>query len=142
MNWPRKPAGAGVGGGRERGAAALDLAVWVIGWATAVALVAAAFQYQSSRDAVADAAAQAARAASLTATAPDAIQVARTTATTRLATGTCEAGSVAVRVQAGSFQAGASITVTVSCRTNPPIGFTRTLTATSDDIIDRYRGGL
>jgi hypothetical protein len=126
----------------ERGSAALELAIGVIGWALALAVLATAYQVQAGGDDVSDAAAQAARAAALTATAHDAAAVARATAQDRLATGTCEHGSVRVSADVAAFRAGGTVAVTVSCRTDPPLGPTRTLSSTGEEPIDRYRGGL
>jgi hypothetical protein len=137
---------AGVNVGRrrtgEKGSAAIELAIGVIGWAIGIALLATAYQIQAGNDDVADAAAQAARAAALTASPADASRVARTTAQDRLVTGTCEASTLAVTTDVARFRAGGSVVVTVSCRTAPPLGRARTLSRSAEEPIDRYRGGL
>jgi Flp pilus assembly protein TadG len=129
-------------GHRDRGSSALELVIGVLGWTLVLAVLAAGYQFETSGDDVSDAAAQAARAATLTADPTTATQVAQDTARTRLRTGACEPGTVTIQVAVGGFRAGSTVHVSVSCRTNPPIGPTRRLTATADDVIDRYRGGL
>jgi hypothetical protein len=126
----------------DRGSSALELCIGCGGWVLGLAVLAFAYQVQSGADDVADAAAQASRAASLTSAPGDAQQIARTTAVHRLLVGTCEPATVAVDTDVSTFRAGGSIQVTVSCRTDPPLGPARTLTATSEDVVDRYRGGL
>ena len=131
---------AGFGG--ERGSVALELPVGFLIWALALLVLASAYQLQSGSDDVADAAEQAARAASLTASPTDATSIARTTARARLGTGACQPGTVTVTVDVSDYRAGGTVAVTVSCRTHPLIGGSRTVRSTSDDVIDRYRGGL
>ena len=126
----------------ERGSSALELCLAFGGWALGLAILAFAYQIQTGTDDVADAAAQAARAAAMTATSRDAQQVARSTALSRLRVGTCEPATVVVHTDVSGFQAGGTVEVAVSCRTDPPLGPNRTLTYTSEEAIDRYRGGL
>jgi hypothetical protein len=126
----------------DAGSAALELAVGVFAWAAGLLLVASAYQLLGSRDDVAHAAGAAARAAAMAPTVREAAEAARVTAERRLAIGPCERGSVTVRVDGRDFRAGGTIQVDVSCRTDPLLGGTRTVTATADEVLDRYRGGL
>jgi hypothetical protein len=127
--------------GRDGGSFAVELAAAFGAWVLGIAVLAVAYQVQASSNSVAHAAREAARAASLTADPSTAARTARDTATGRLAAGACQPDSVAVDVDTTRFRAGGTVTVIVRCRTDPPIGPSRTLTATADEVIDRYRGG-
>jgi len=125
---------------RDRGSYAVEFAA---GWAIfllAVAIVVVAFQTEQARSGVRDAAREAARAASLAATSDAARQQADAVARRVLTGGSCAAGSVAVDVS--EFGAGGIIAVTVRCRIRVVLGPSRTAEASSDEVIDRYRGGL
>jgi len=127
--------------GRDDGSFAVELAAAFGAWVLGIVVLAVAYQVQASSNGVAHAAREAARAASLTSDPSTAARTARETATDRLAAGTCQPHSVAVEVDTTEFHAGGTVTVIVRCRTDPPIGPSRTLTATADEVIDRYRGG-
>jgi Flp pilus assembly protein TadG len=127
---------------RDRGSYAVEFAA---GWAIfllAVAIIAVAFQTEQARSGVRDAAREAARAASLAATSDDARQQADAVARRALAGGSCAAGSENVAVDVSEFGAGGIIAVTVRCRIRVVLGPSRTAEASSDEVIDRYRGGL
>jgi len=127
---------------RDGGSASVELAAGIGAWVLGLLVLATAYQVQASNDDVAHAAAEAARAASLTAEPADAADVAGRTAAQRLVTGPCEPGTVTVDSDLADFRAGGVVRVTVACRTRPPIGAPRTLTYTAEEVIDRYRGGL
>ena len=127
---------------RERGSVAVELGVGAVIWVIAVLVLGAVYQLTTSSDDVADAAAQAARAASLTAAPADAIDTATALVHQRLAVGACAPASVSVAVDVSDFRAAGTVTVTVACRTRPRIGPARTLRSTADEVIDTYRGGL
>lgn len=127
---------------RARGSSSLEFVISIGLWGCALAVLASAWQITTADTDVADAAGQAARAATLTAARADAVQVASATARARLSAGTCEPETIRVQVDVSQFQPGGTVHVTVSCRTDPPIGPRRTLSSTSEEIVDRYRGGL
>ncbi|WP_239309763.1 hypothetical protein [Frankia sp. Cj3] len=115
------------------------------GWAIfllAVVVVVVVYQAQESGTAVTTAAREAARAASLTADQDEAVAAATSLARTLLAESVCNRNSIDVTTATDGFRAGGTVTVAVSCRTDPPIGPSRTVRATAEEIIDRYRGGL
>jgi Flp pilus assembly protein TadG len=95
---------------------------------------------------VGNAAAAAARAASLERTADQATAAARQAATADLTTGDSSCRQVTVTVDNANFRAGGTVTVAVACTVNladlPMGGLTanRRLTATSTSPIDTYRG--
>ncbi|MCK9895034.1 hypothetical protein MXD60_10555 [Frankia sp. AgB32] len=127
---------------RDEGAHSVEFAA---GWAiflAAVAIIAVAFQTQQGRAGVRSAAREAARAASLAATPADADLQADAVGHRELAGASCAAGSETITTDVGRFAPGGIITVTVRCRLHPVLGPTRVVTASSDEIIDRYRGGL
>jgi hypothetical protein len=124
------------------GSAAIELAIGIFGWMAALLLVAAVYQLQAGSADVAHAAAEAARAASMTSGPADAERVATSTAEARLVQGPCEPNSVVVDVDTARFRAGGSVVVAVTCHIDALLGSSRTVTATGDEAIDRYRGGL
>jgi hypothetical protein len=126
----------------DEGSVSVELGAGIGAWVLGVLVLATAYQVQASNDDVAHAAAEAARAASLTAAPADAADVAARTAAQRLITGPCQPGTVTVEADVADFRAGGVVRVTVVCRTRPPIGAARTLTYTAEEVIDRYRGGL
>lgn len=126
----------------EDGSFSLELAVGASIFVVAVLLLAFVYQVEQTGAALTSAAREAARAASLTADPNDAAQAARQLATSRLTGGTCVPGTVTVATNTAGFTAGGTVTVAVACRTHPTIGPARSLRASADAVIDRYRGGL
>jgi hypothetical protein len=126
----------------SRGSSSLELVICVGLWGCAMAVLASAWQITTTADDVADAAGQAARAAALTSSSAEAVQIAGTTARARLSVGACAPDSVTVLVDARAFRAGGTVQVTVSCRTHLPVAPDRTVQAVSEEAIDQYRGGL
>jgi Flp pilus assembly protein TadG len=108
----------------------------------ATAIIAVAFQTQQARSGVRDAAREAARAASLAATPAEAEQQADAVARRSLAAGACVPGSQTITTDVAEFGAGGIVTVTVGCRIHLVLGPSRVAEATSDEVIDRFRGGL
>lgn len=125
----------------DRGSVAVELGVAAVIWVVVMLVLGAVYQLSTSSDDVADAAGQAARAASLTSAPGDAIDVATTLARQRLSVGACNPASVGVDVDVSDFHAAGSVRVTVTCRTRPRIGPARTLSSSADEVIDTYRGG-
>lgn len=121
---------------------AVEFGVGALIWAAGMFVLAAMYQLSTSADDVADAAAQASRAASLSAAPQDAVRAATDLAHQRLATGACDPASVTVAVDVRDFRAGGQVSVTVTCRNRPRIGRPHTFSATSDEVIDTFRGGL
>jgi hypothetical protein len=128
--------------GRDDGSAALELAVAMVAAILGMIVLSVGYQVQTSTDDVAEAAGQAARAASMTASAGQAQAVAATTAQQRLATGACRPGTVDVSTDVTDFRAGGAVTVTVACTTQLLLGGPHRSRSTAREIIDRYRGGL
>jgi Flp pilus assembly protein TadG len=126
----------------DEGSYAVELAAAFAAWVLGVGVLAVAYQIQASGNAVAHAAREAARAASLAADPGAAVRLAGETAGNRLAQSPCEPSSVGVDVDITDFRAGGTVTVSVACRTDPPIGPVRTLRSSADEIVDRYRGGV
>jgi Flp pilus assembly protein TadG len=131
----------GRAGRDERGSFAVELAAGFGAWVLGIVVLATAYQIQASSNVVAHAAREAARAASLAADPMTATRVAEQTVVDRLASSPCEPGTAAVEVDTTRFGADGAVTVTVTCRTDPPIGPDRSLTAFADEVIDRFRGG-
>ncbi|EYT91125.1 hypothetical protein ThrDRAFT_03227 [Frankia casuarinae] len=127
---------------RDRGAYSVEFAAgWLI-FLMAVAILAVAFQAQQARSGVRHAAREGARAASLAATPADAEQQADMVARRALTASSCAAGSETVSTDVTGFGAGGVVTVTAGCRVHLVLGPSRTVTASRDEVIDRFRGGL
>lgn len=129
-------------GGCDEGSAALELAVAMVATLLGMIVLSVGYQIQTSTDDVAEAAGQAARAASMTASTGQARAAAATTARQRLAAGACRPGTVDVSTDVTDFRAGGAVTVTVACTTQLPLGGPHRSRSTAREIIDRYRGGL
>ncbi|WP_018638280.1 hypothetical protein [Parafrankia elaeagni] len=126
---------------QDRGSFAVEFAAGFGIVIAALLLMAIAYQTSQSGAVVTSAAREAARAASLTATTNDARHAAEHLVRTRFAdTGTC--AQVTVKTTTSRFRAAGTVLVTVTCRTNGLMGWQRTLRATGEATIDRYRGGL
>jgi Flp pilus assembly protein TadG len=125
----------------ERGSFGVELAAGFGIWVLGIVVLATVYQIQASSNVVAHAAREAVRAASLAADPMTATRVAEQTVVARLASSPCEPGTVAVDVDTTRFGAAGTVAVTVSCRTDPPIGSSRLLTSSADEVIDRFRGG-
>ncbi|WP_083749450.1 hypothetical protein [Frankia sp. CcI49] len=117
---------------------------FVVGWTcllVALAVLAVAFTLPHARATVRHAARESARAAAL-ALLQDAYDTADATARRLLAGGVCEEDLVFVSVDLSNYGPGGTVTVTIDCRVNLLLGAPRFVTATSEEIIDRYRGGV
>lgn len=110
-------------------------------------LVVAAGRIASAEGEVRRAAAAASRAASLRADAGSAATAAEGAAEANLAAAGVACSAMEVSVETGEFRAGGSVAVTVRCtaslRDVSLLGLpgSRTFTARSVEVIDRYRGG-
>ncbi|EFC82843.1 TadE/TadG family type IV pilus assembly protein [Parafrankia sp. EUN1f] len=125
----------------DRGSFAVEFAV---GWTVlllALVVLAVAFTVPYARATVRHAARESARAAAL-ALPQDAYYAADATAQRLLAGGVCEEDSVLVFTDLSDYGPGGTVTVTIDCRVRLLIGAPRFVTATSEEIIDRYRGGI
>jgi Flp pilus assembly protein TadG len=129
----------------ERGAVSTELAVLtplLIGF---MLLVVFAGRVAQAEGDVANAAHEAARAASLTATPDAAVQAAEETATGNINTGAVSCRRLEVTVDTTNFTAGGQVTVTVSCHASfadiamLSVPGSRTFTATAIEVIDTYR---
>lgn len=126
---------------RDRGSFAVEFAAdWTI-FLLAIVVLAVAFTVPQARANVRHAARESARVAALAPLA-DAVSAADDTAYRLLDGGVCEKGSVVAITDLSNYVPGGSVTVTVSCRVNILLGAARFVTATSEEIIDRYRGGV
>ncbi|HET7477089.1 MAG TPA: TadE/TadG family type IV pilus assembly protein [Dermatophilaceae bacterium] len=134
---------------RERGSAVIEAVIGVPAFMMFVVLIVFAGRVEIANQAVALAANEAARAASISRTQGQADELARTAATTALTNQqvNCLSSSVAVDTTAFASPVGTPATVwaTVSCVVNltdlsvPGVPGTRTVTATMSSPLDTYR---
>ncbi|MEX5709921.1 hypothetical protein AB1484_16800 [Parafrankia sp. FMc6] len=126
---------------QDRGSFAVEFAAGFGIVVAAILLMAVAYQTSQTGAVVTSTAREAARAASLTSTTDDARRTADHLVRIRFAdTGTCVQATV--ETTTSRFRAAGTVLVTVTCRTNGLLGWQRTLRATGEATIDRYRGGL
>jgi Flp pilus assembly protein TadG len=129
----------------ERGSASVELAVIAPALVILMLLVVYAGRAADTDALVTRAAGAAARAASLRQHPTDAAADAHATATENLASAGIACDPLDVDVDLADFRAGGTVTVTVSCHVpNSDMALlglpgTRTFTATSVEVIDRYR---
>jgi Flp pilus assembly protein TadG len=140
---------AGMGRQRERGSATLELVVWAPGLLLLIALLTVAGRVNGANAAVEQAAADAARAASLARTAASAEQLARQHAQQTLAAQGLACTTTIVTVDTADFgtapgQPG-TVTATVTCPVRlsdlgvPGLPGTRTVTHTAVSSLDTFR---
>jgi hypothetical protein len=103
---------------------------------------AAAYQAGQASAVASRAADQAARAATLAGSPAQASEDATSIGITTLSRGRCQTGPVAITLDTSRMRAGGLVTVTSRCRVRLLLGPTRTYTAVSDQVLDRYRGGF
>ncbi|MBL7498767.1 pilus assembly protein [Frankia sp. CNm7] len=146
LNPPAHTDGRGRRPGRDQGSFSVELALaWPILILGLLVLAVTATNIGARTD-VARAAREAARAASLATTPAQATAIADATARANLTTGTCTDAVIRADFTVTGPGPGdlGLVTVTVTCRTRPVPGLalSRQLHATSDAVLDRYRGGL
>lgn len=131
----------------QRGAVSTELAVLaplLIGF---MLLVVFAGRVAQAEGDVANAAQEAARAASLVGTPRAAIEAATETATANIAEGAVACRRLEVTVDTSSFDAGGQVAVTVTCEATfgdiamLAVPGSRTFAATAIEVIDTYRAG-
>ncbi|EFC81317.1 TadE/TadG family type IV pilus assembly protein [Parafrankia sp. EUN1f] len=128
-------------GARDAGSFAVEFAAGFGIVITAILVMAVAYQTSQSGAAVTNAAREAARTASLATSADGARRAADGLVRTRFAdTDVC--AELTVETTTAQFRAAGTVQVTVTCRTNSLLGWQRTLRATGEAVIDRYRGGV
>lgn len=139
------PRGRGAGDGR--GVLSLEFALVVVGVLGALMLVAAAWRLGQTRGEMRDAAAEAARAASLRQYAPAAVTEAERVVRTALGRSHVRCSELDVRTDARALRPGGSVSVTIRCVTRlEDLTFLRVpgsaaLEATGTEVVDRRRGG-
>lgn len=125
---------------RDSGSFAVEFASGFGIVVAAILLIAIAHQTSQSGAAVTGAAREAARAASLAPTVDGARHAAEQLVQERLNdTGAC--AELTVETTTSHFRAAGTVQVTVTCRTNSLLDWQRTLRATGESVVDRYRGG-
>ena len=131
----------------ERGTVAVEVAVLAPALVTLLLLVVYAGRVTHANGEVQRAATQAARAATLRQTAAAATSAARATATSGLRDAGFVCSDLTTVVDTSRFTAGGTVAVTVRCTADMRdvtllgVPGRRTFTATSTQVIDRYRGG-
>ncbi|ABW10813.1 conserved hypothetical protein [Parafrankia sp. EAN1pec] len=125
---------------RDGGSFAVEFAAGFGIVVAAILLIAVAHQTSQTGAAVTGAAREAARAASLAPTADGARDVAELLVQERFTDNTACA-ELAVETTTSRFGAAGTVQVTVTCRTKSLLGWQRTLRATGESAVDRYRGG-
>ena len=131
----------------ERGTVAVEVAVLAPALVALLLLVVYAGRVTHANGEVQRAATQAARAASLRQTAAAATSAAQATAANGLRDSGFVCSDLATSVDTSRFAAGGSVAVTVRCTADMRdvtllgVPGRRTFTATSSQVIDRYRGG-
>lgn len=131
----------------ERGSVAVEVAVLAPALVALLLLVVFAGRVSQADGDVRRAASEAARAASLRQAPGDAVEAAETTATANLDQRGVPCRQLRTAVDTSRFTPGGSVAVTVRCTTSMRdvsllgVPGTRTFTARSVEVIDRYRGG-
>lgn len=134
--------GRGVG---DRGTIAVEVAVLAPAFIFLLLLVIYAGRVSAAETDITRAASAASRAASLRQHPTDAAREAQTTAAANLAASGVPCDDLRTDVDTGDFTPGGTVTVTVTCRASMAdlallgIPGTRTFTATSVEVVDRYR---
>lgn len=130
----------------EHGLAAVELTLLMPFLLAVLAFLVIAGRLSTTRADIAAASRDAARAASLAQTFPDAVNAATTTARSTLADHNVTCGSLQVDVRdPTTFVAGGQVAVTIACAVSlrdvalPGVPGARTVSATSVEILDRYR---
>lgn len=129
----------------DRGTVAVELAVLAPAFVFLLLLVIYAGRVSAGETDITRAASAAARAASLRQHPTDATRDAQTTAAANLAASGVPCTDLTTDVDTGDFMPGGTVTVTVTCQASMAdlalLGLpgTRTFTATSVEVIDRYR---
>jgi len=128
--------------GSDRGAVALEFAVGALALLLGIYIGGAAYLAGQAGAVASRAADQAARAATLASNPTQAAAEATSIASTTLSRGRCQTDPAAITVDTSRMRPGGLITVTSHCRVRLLLGPTRTFTASSDQVVDRYRGGF
>jgi Flp pilus assembly protein TadG len=129
----------------DLGSVAVELAVLAPAFIFLLLLVIYAGRVSAAETDVTRAASSAARAASLRQHPTDATRDAQTTAAENLAASGVPCAELTTDVDTGDFAPGGTVTVTVTCHASMTdlsllgVPGTRTFTATSIEVIDRYR---
>lgn len=125
-----------MGSKRDSGSFSVELAMIFPAFLFISAIVLVAGSIAQGHIDVQNAAQEAARAATLERDPGAAAAVGRSTGMQQISD--CDGPSVAV--DTSNFQAGGSVTVTVRCTVNAPLGQSRQMSATATEVIDTYRG--
>jgi hypothetical protein len=133
--------------GRDRDRGAVTVEVLLFGFVTGILLLSFAMvviRLGSAHIDVGNAAADAARAASLQRSPAQAVTAAQQSATDNLSAGDSACGQVAVAVDTTHFQPGGTVTVAVTCTVNLadlpiPLAPTRVVSARATSPIDAFR---
>lgn len=129
----------------ERGSASLELVLLTPALVLLLLLVAAGGRLEQARGQLDGTAREAARAASIARSAPNAESDAQALATQRLGDEGITCADLSVATDTSNFRAGGFVTTTVSCRVDLSDLFglalpgSRTMTATATEPIDVYR---
>jgi Flp pilus assembly protein TadG len=130
---------------REQGSAALELVLLTPVLLLVLMLVVGIGRLVDARERVGDAAYQAARAATLTLTAPAAQQAATSTAAAALSRAGVACAAMNVTADVGALAPGSTVTVSVTCTvswagiTGISFGAHQSVTARATSIVDVYR---
>lgn len=131
----------------DRGSVAVETAVVAPAFVLLMLLVVYAGRISHLDASVQRAASEASRAATLAGTSEAAEQAAEDAARANLSTTSTPCSDLAIEVDTTDFRPGGSVTATIRCGASMSdvallgVPGTRTFTASSTEVIDRYRGG-